>query len=175
MCKIVTMIIPSLETPHLLLRAWTPGDAEALFTILQEPSVLRYLPSTTPPPIERVEKYISRQLNNWQERGYGHWAVVSQEDGQVLGWNGLEYLREVDETEVAYLLKTSAWGRGFATEAARAAVRFGLEQKSLPAIIGLVHPDNIASARVLEKSGLKFADTITLWGLKLHRYRITAI
>jgi len=166
------MNIPSIKTPRLLLRPWTLEDAAELFSILQDKAVLRYLPNTTPPPLERAEKYIARQLGHWQERGYGHWAVVSQEDGQLLGWNGLEYLPEVNETEVAYLLRQSAWNYGYASEAARAAIRFGFDQGGLVTIIGLAHPDNIASIRVLEKSGLIFADQITLWGLELKRYRI---
>ena len=86
------MDTPSLRTSRLLLRPWSPDDAEALFEILQEKDVLRYLPNTNPPPLEKVEKYIKRQLTHWQEGGYGHWAVVSQENGLLLGWNGLEYL-----------------------------------------------------------------------------------
>jgi RimJ/RimL family protein N-acetyltransferase len=166
------MNIPSIETPHLILRSWASDDAETLFNILQDQAVLRYLPNTTPPPIKRAEQYIARQLAHWQERGYGHWAIVSQEDGQVLGWNGLGYLPEIDETEVAFLLRQSVWNHGYATEAARAAIRFGFENGGLETIIGLVHPDNSASMCVLEKSGLTFADKITLWGLELKRYRI---
>ncbi len=166
------MKIPSIKTPRLLLRPWTPDDAEALFNILQEKDVLRYLPNTTSPPLERAENYIARQLAHWQERGYGHWAVVNQEDDQVLGWNGLEYLPDINETELAYLLRQSVWNRGYATEAAQAAIRFGFDQGGLETIIGLVHPDNTASIRVMEKSGLTFADKITLWGLELKRYRI---
>jgi ribosomal-protein-alanine N-acetyltransferase len=166
------MDTPTLRTPRLFLRPWSPDDAEALYKILQEKDVLRYLPNTNPPPLEKVEKYITRQLTHWQEGGYGHWAVVSQENGLLLGWNGLEYLPEVNETEVAYLLRKNAWGYGFATEAAQAAVQFGFDSAGLDTIIGLVHPDNIASSRVLEKSGLTYADKINLWGLDLNRYRI---
>ena len=166
------MNIPSIKTARLLLRPWTPDDAEALFNILQDQAVLRYLPNTSPPPLELAEKYIALQLDHWQERGYGHWAVVSQEDGQVLGWNGLGYLPEINETEVAYLLRQSAWNRGYASEAAQAAIRFGFNNGGLESIIGLVHPDNTASIRVLEKSGLTYADRITLWGVELKRYRI---
>jgi len=73
---------------------------------------------------------------------------------------------------VAYLLSHQVWGRGFATEAALAAVRYGLETAGLQAIIGLVHPDNIGSIRVLEKCGLTFFDRRVYWGLEMCRYRI---
>jgi ribosomal-protein-alanine N-acetyltransferase len=120
-----------------------------------------------------VDKYINHHLSHWQARGYGHWAVVTREDDLVVGWTGLEYLPELDQTEVAYLLSKKVHGRGFATEAVRAAVAFGFEVCSLPVIIGLVHPENAASVRVLEKCGLLFTDRQTLWGLEMLRYTAT--
>jgi RimJ/RimL family protein N-acetyltransferase len=164
------MTIPSLQTPHLLLRPWAADDAPALFAILQEPNILQYFPPSPPPTLEKTGRYIAHQLAHWQERGYGHWAVVTQDDGRVVGWNGLEYLPETDETEVAYLLSRRVWGQGFATEAARAAVEFGLRTCALPAIIGLVHPENAGSIRVLEKCGLVFNNRAVYWGLELLRY-----
>ncbi len=89
-----------------------------------------------------------------------------------MGWDGLEYLPELRETEVAYLLSRTVWGRGFATEAARAAVRFGFESCGLAQIVGLVHPQNTGSVRVLEKCGMTFADRVTLWGMEMRRYRV---
>ncbi len=166
------MEIPSVQTERLLLRAWTPADVDALFTILQEKDILRYFPNPNAPERSKVEAYISRHLAHWSQRGFGHWAVITPQDGRLIGWNGLEYLPELNEVEVAYLLSHQAWGRGYATEAAGAAIRFGFEAKGLEAIIGLVHPDNAASIHVLEKCGLRYADRIELWGLEMLRYRI---
>jgi RimJ/RimL family protein N-acetyltransferase len=70
-----------------------------------------------------------------------------KDDRRVIGWDGLEYLPETDGNEVAYLLSHQVWGCGYATEAARAAVKYGLETANLQAIIGLVHPGNIGSIR----------------------------
>jgi ribosomal-protein-alanine N-acetyltransferase len=162
--------IPTISTPRLLLRSWTLEDAPALLQVLQEPDIFRYFPPSPPPTLEKTGRYIAHQLAHWQERGYGHWAVATQADGQVVGWNGLEYLPETDETEVAYLLSRQVWGRGLATEAARAAVEFGFGTCILSAIIGLVHPDNAGSIRVLEKSGLTFSNRAVYWGLEMLRY-----
>jgi RimJ/RimL family protein N-acetyltransferase len=96
--------------------------------------------------------------------------VVTRADDRVVGWTGLEYLPELGQTEVAYLLSKQTWGRGYATEAARAAIQFGFETCRLPGLIGLVHPENIASIRVLEKCGLAFSDRLALWGLEMLRY-----
>jgi ribosomal-protein-alanine N-acetyltransferase len=166
------MDIPTIETLHLLLRAWTPEDADAWLRILHEDGILRYFPNQTPPSREKADAYIAHHRVHWEKHGYGHWAVVMCSDGQVVGWNGLEYLPELDETEVAYLLSKRVQGRGYATEAARAAVQFGFETAGLSKIIGLVHPENIGSVRVLEKCGLSFVDRIALWGLEMSRYQI---
>jgi ribosomal-protein-alanine N-acetyltransferase len=161
-----------IQTPRLTLRPWTLADAPALFTILQEKDILLYFPPTEPRTLEQVQRYILFHQRHWQQRGYGHWAVVERQSGRLIGWNGLEYLPETSETEVAYLLSREFWGRGYASEAALAAVRFGLDQVGLRQIIGLVHSDNIASQRVLEKCGLHFVDRKTYFGILLCRYRI---
>lgn len=166
------MIGAALKTQRLLLRAWLPEDAEALFGILQEKDILRYFPNPNSPAREKVEAYISRQLAHWSEYGYGHWAVAIPEDGRVVGWSGLEYLPELGETEVAYLLSRCVWGRGYASEAAYAALQFGFESIGLERIIGLVHPENIGSIHVLEKCGLSLMDRTRLWGLEMCRYQI---
>jgi len=164
------MKIPTLHTPRLILRPWSPEDAERLLVILQEPELFRFFPRTDSWPREKAEKYIAHHLSHWQERGYGHWAVVTTADGDLVGWNGLEYVPELAETEVAYLLSRAAWGKGYATEAAQAALTFGFTMCGLEKIVGLTHPENIASERVLEKCGLKFIDQLCLWGIQLHRY-----
>ncbi len=166
------MNIPRIETRRLLLRPWSLKDEAAWFTILQEPDILRYFPNPEPPPRSRAGAYIKHHLEHWERYGYGHWAVVTPKDGRVIGWNGLEYLPELDEVEVAYLLSRETWGRGYATEVVQAAIRFGFETAALPAIIGLVHPDNLASIRVLEKCGLTFVDDLRLWRMAMRRYRI---
>jgi ribosomal-protein-alanine N-acetyltransferase len=167
------LIIPILKTPDLILRSWKLEDAEALFRILQEPDILRYFPPTIF-TLEKTQRYINHQLDHWQKRGYGHWAITQKKNDCIVGWDGLEYLPETAENEVAYLLSHQAWGRGLATQAAQAAVKFGLETIGLQEIIGLVHPDNIGSIRVLEKCGLNFNDRKTYWGMEMCRYRIEA-
>ena len=166
------MNIPTIQTPRLMLRPWAATDAEAWFSMLQEEGILRYFPDSRPPPREEADAYILRHREHWDKRGYGHWAVVTPDNGEVVGWSGLEHLPELDETEVAYLLSKRVWGRGYASEAASAAIRFGFESIGLAQIIGLVHRDNIASISVLEKCGLRFSDRVTLWGMELSRYRI---
>jgi [ribosomal protein S5]-alanine N-acetyltransferase len=169
-----TPTIPLIATARLVLRPYSTGDFDALKNILHEPEILRYFPTQTPWPDDKIRNYISYQLNHWLDRGYGHWAVVWRETGQVIGWNGLEFLFDTNETEVGYLMSREFWGRGLATESARAAVDFGLNTIGLKQIIGLTHPDNIASQRVLEKCGLSFTQRATYFGMEMFRYAVQA-
>jgi [ribosomal protein S5]-alanine N-acetyltransferase len=169
------MDIPSIQTEHLLLRPWLPEDAEAWFNILQEKDILQYFPSQPPPGRERADRYIAHHQAHWDKYSYGHWAVVNREDGLVVGWNGLEYLPELNQTEIAYLLSKNVRGRGYATEAARAALNYGFETAGLAEIVGLVHAENSASIRVLEKCGLVFKDRLSLWGMEMSRYKLSGL
>ena len=164
--------IPEILTPRLRLRAFTLEDAQPLYNILQQENILQYFPTTQPPELERVERLVQRQLEHWAKHRCGWWAVVPLGQEQLVGWNGLQFLPETGEIEVGYLLSKSSWGSGLATEGARAALEFGFETLDLEEIIGLVHPENIASQRVLEKSGLVFVDRAEYFGMGLLRYRI---
>ena len=164
--------MPVLITDHLCLRPWKLEDAPNLVEIMQEAGIFQYFPPSSPPTLEKAERYISFQLEQWGKYGYGHWAVTTSADGQLAGWNGLEFLPETQETEVGYLLGHAFWGMGYATEAAGAALEFGFRQAGLARIIGLVHPENLASIRVLEKCGMRFIDEKIYFGMEMRRYRI---
>jgi RimJ/RimL family protein N-acetyltransferase len=167
-------MIPSISTPLLTLIPLETAHAEILFRINQTEDVLRYFPTTTPPPLERVQRFIASQQEHWDEHGYGNWGIVPNGETQIVGWVGLQYLPELNETEVGYLLDTPYWGKGFATEAARASIGFGFARCNLKHIIALVHPENLASRRVIEKCGMTYIETIHLWGIDLMRHRIAA-
>lgn len=162
--------IPTLHTPRLVLRALLPEDAPALFQIHQAEGMLQYFPNPAPPPLERIERFITSQQAHWEEYGYGHWAVTLPGQPDLIGWAGLQYLPETNETEVAYLLDRTQWGKGYATEAAREAIQFGFERFDFPEIIALVHPENTRSLQVAARCGFKAVERKTYWGLELVRH-----
>jgi len=156
-----------IQTPRLLLRPLEPADADVLYRIYQTEGVLRYFPTTTPPPFERVRKFVASQKVHWETHGYGNWGILPAGRVEIIGWAGLQFLPELSETELGYLLDFPHWGMGYATEAAHAALRFGFDHCRLDRIIALVHPDNAASRRVIEKSGMIYEETIRIWGVDL--------
>ena len=166
------MDIPSLETANLLLRPFTPRDAPRLGAILHEEGILRYFAESTPPPLEVTEKSVARRLEHWKEYGYGRWAVVPRDTGMLMGWCGMDYSIEVEGPELTYLLSTGVWGRGYATEAGRATVRFGFEVAGLDRIMSMASLENAASNRVLLKCGLLPSGETLIDGMPMRLYRI---
>lgn len=164
----------SIQTPRLILRALEPADAEVLHRIYQTEGVLRYFPTTSPPPLERVRRFVTSQQVHWDNHGYGNWGIMPAGQVEIIGWAGLQFLPELDETEVGYLLDQPFWGKGLATEAARASVQFGFERCGLDHVIALVHLENFASRRIIEKCGMTYLETIHLWSIELMRYRLDA-
>lgn len=162
--------IPTLHTTRLILRPIVPEDAAPLHRIYQTKGVLQYFPNPAPPSLEKVERFVAYQQNHWEKFGYGNWGIVSENEEEIIGWAGLQFLPETNETEVGYLLDAPFWGRGYATEAARVSVQFGFENFDFPEIIALVHPDNAASLRVAAKCGLLVVERKSYWGVEMMRH-----
>jgi RimJ/RimL family protein N-acetyltransferase len=163
------MSIPTLSSTKLILRPFQTEDAIRLHSIYQVEDVLKYFPGSSSPSLEKVESFVSHQHTHWQEHGYGNWAILPADSMDIIGWAGLQYLPELDETEVGFLLAKPFWGHGFATEAAHLSIQFGFGKIGLDHIIALVHPENNASLAVVRKCGFIYEETIHLWGVDLMR------
>ncbi len=168
------MDIPTVTTDRLILRPFTEHDAEGLHHILGQEGVLRYFPKPDPPPLDRVQKLIAAQLEHWDKRGFGWWAVEPKSEEGIIGWNGLQYLPETEEVEIGFLLSKPYWGKGLATEGASEGLKYGFETLGLERIVGIVHPENIASQGVLGKLGLTFNNEAEYFGMRVYRYGIDA-
>ena len=164
--------IPTLTTSRLTLRPFKLTDDVRLHSILNEPNILQYFPRPDAPDMKRVQEMVERQLAHWEEHNLGWWAVVPHRETELVGWNGLQYLPETDEVEVGYLLSKQVWGRGYATEGAKASLKFGFETLAQEQIIGLTHPENTASQNVLKKCGMRYSEQKEYFGMQLFRYAL---
>lgn len=164
--------IPTLETPHLILRPFTEEDIDRFHSILGEDDMLHYFPKTDPPPWDKVKTMVLGILKHWEERGYGLWAVEPRSQRVLMGRCGLQYLPDTDEIEVDGLLSRAVWNKGFATEAAKASLRYGFHELKLDFVVGIVHPENMASRRVLEKIGMTLSERKQYFGMDCYRYVI---
>jgi len=166
------MDIPTIRTERLQLRPFTLADTAPMHQILNGRDVLKYFPGSQSPSVEQVERMIGRVLAHWQEKGYGLWAVAPQATGVLLGRCGLQYIAETDEVEIDFILDRHYWGRGFATEAGQAALQYGFEVHNATSVVGIVHPDNLASQRVLTKLGMQFVAEAEYFGMACYRYAV---
>jgi ribosomal-protein-alanine N-acetyltransferase len=141
--------------------------------ILNGPDVLKYFPGPQTVTEAQVARMISRLLAHWQEHGYGLWAVAQRTTGALLGRCGLQLIAETNEVEIDFILAPASWGQGFATEAGLASLQFGFAQLNLPEVAGIVHPENRASQRVLQKLGMQFTEATEYFGMAVHRHVIT--
>jgi len=147
---------PELRTSRLVLRRWRDEDLEPFARINADPRVAAYLPGTL--TREESDALIDRVEVHFEEHGFGFWAVDVVDGPECVGFVGLAHPRfEAHFTpcvEVGWRLAPEVWGRGYATEAAREALRFGFEDGDLSEIIAFTVPGNTRSQAVMERLGM---------------------
>lgn len=151
----------SIETAQLLVRPFRPDDAEAYWPLLSLAEVLRYVDEAPKTSLEEVRSILQEApLRDYAVRGYGRMACIDKRSGKLVGFSGLKYLADLQETDIGYRFLPECWGRGYATESAQALIGHGRAAHGLDRIVGLVDPANGASRRVLEKLGLVYERTL---------------
>lgn len=148
---------PVLRTDRLVLRPWRDGDLAPLAALNADPAVMEHFPATL--SLAESEFMLTRMHEQFATLGFGFWAVTAAPDGPLLGLVGLGAPRfEAHFTpcvEIAWRLARPHWGRGLASEAARAALAFGFEQAGLGEIVAMTLPANRRSRAVMERLGMK--------------------
>ncbi|MFG1891422.1 GNAT family N-acetyltransferase [Micromonospora sp. NPDC049051] len=148
-----------LSTPRLVLREFTPDDADLLVGLDSDPEVMRYLTGGRPTPPEAVrERVLPRILAHYRRPpGLGWWAAQDRGSGEFLGWFEFRPTRDGDarEVELGYRLRRAAWGAGLATEGCRALIDKGFAELGVRRVTANTMAVNAASRRVMEKSGLR--------------------
>jgi ribosomal-protein-alanine N-acetyltransferase len=146
------------ETARLRLRPFVPGDFEELFRLYSDPEVMRYIGQGVRTP-EETEQGLNRGLGHWRDRGFGMWAAYDKASGKFVGRCGIQPLHDTGQVELGYALHQEFWGRGLATEASLAALRFGFHTIGLERIVAIARPENMASRHVMEKVGMTYERT----------------
>ncbi len=148
---------PRLVTDRLVLRAWRDEDRAPYARLNADPEVMEHFPSTLTP--EQSDAMVDHMAAAWSRRGYGLWAVEARDAG-FIGFVGLSSPSwEAHFTpcvEVGWRLAREAWGRGYATEAARRAVAWGFAELDLPddQIVSFTTVGNARSRAVMERIGM---------------------
>ena len=154
------MTSTSLKTERLLLRRWRAEDLNAFAEMCSDPEVMQFIGSGATRSFQQTERAIETFELEWEERGFGLFAVEVLDDNKFIGFTGLSqpaFLPEIMPTvEIGWRLAREQWGRGYATEAARAALEFGLVDLELPNIVSVFQIENEASRNVIRKLGMHF-------------------
>jgi RimJ/RimL family protein N-acetyltransferase len=146
-----------IETKRLLLRLFTPADAQLIFDLNKDPEVTTYTGDPIPNLVHAQEVLENIILPQYALYNHGRWAVHEKIGLAFIGWCGLKTRPERgNEIDLGYRFIKKSWGKGYATEAAFASLKHGFEKLYLPRIIGRSMPQNIASIKVLEKIGMKY-------------------
>lgn len=145
-----------LQTERLYLREFTAEEGRLLTDLNSDPEVTRYTgdgPVKDPADATRILKEII--LPQYAGR-MGRWAVHLKSNDAFTGWCGLKYIAELDEVDLGYRFFKMYWGKGYATESAKAVMEYGINVLKLQTIVGRAAIGNHSSIRVLEKAGLQF-------------------
>ena len=162
-----------IETERLRLRPFAEADITAWARLYEDPAVTRYLPGSSLAPLERTQRFYRFVTDHWAQHGFGIWAVIERATGDVIGQCGLSRVDELQAIELDYSLAQAYWGRGLATEAARAAVRHAFETLELPCLIALIMAGNLPSRRVAERLGCEHARDVHIFGVDLMLHTVS--
>jgi RimJ/RimL family protein N-acetyltransferase len=166
------------ETDRIALRRFGPSDLDDLAPILADPDVMRFS-GDGPWSRDRTRRFLEGCVADYSEErwGFGLWAVVHKEDDQLIGYCGLSRFDDVDgapEVELGYRLSQEYWGRGLATEAARAVRDYAFRHLGMTRLISMIEPGNQRSIRVAKKAGMVFEKEIRKWDRRVLVYAVSA-
>jgi len=170
----VNLVETRFETERLIMRRWVSGQVQAWFTIFGDPDVTRFTFGAPHPDLECSQRAVESTIRkSEQEKPLGWWAIVEHASGEIIGTIGLNAMPDREAAELGYHFRRTAWGKGYATEAVRAVVAYGLGPGGCGRILACIHPENGASRRVLTKCGFQRIDAVAYNGNPEERFTLT--
>jgi ribosomal-protein-alanine N-acetyltransferase len=151
------MALPHIETTRLLLRPSTHDDLDALHHLWIDPDVRRYLWDNHIISQERAASVLQESITCFTRYGFGLWMVCFRGHQTLIGFCGFRFLDATPAIELLYGLAPTSWGQGLTTEAAQAVLRYGFDVLGFPRVVADAEPPNVASFRVMEKLGMRYA------------------
>ena len=151
-----------LETKRLLLRRFSPDDAEDMYrNWASDPEVTRYLTWPCHSSPEATRSLLERWTAQYADGGYFSWGIELKENRQVIGnISAVKLNEEIDSAEIGYCLSRRYWGRGLMPEALTAVMRFLFAEVEMNRISAIHDVNNPRSGRVMEKAGMKYEGTL---------------
>lgn len=152
-----------LETPRLVIRELMPSDCESMFAMDSDPEVHRYLGNRPYTSMQQSRDNIAAIRQQYAGHGIGRWAVELKETGELTGWTGFKRMTDkvnghVGHLDFGYRHAKKFWGKGYAHEAAKAALEYGLQHLGFKDVYGMTDVNNAPSRRLLEKLGFRLVE-----------------
>ncbi len=152
-----------IETERLTLRQFTPGDAEFIIKLLNEPSFIQNIGDRGVRTLPDAEKYLANgPVSSYAKNGFGLLAVTLTDTGQLIGMCGLIKRETLKDVDIGYAFLPEFWSKGYALESVQAVMSHAKEVVGLKRVVAIVDPANARSIRVLEKVGMAFEKMVRL-------------
>jgi [ribosomal protein S5]-alanine N-acetyltransferase len=154
-----------LETERLILRYLTLDDVDAVFAVIGDPETMKFYPQEF--SRDDAARWVTRSQERYRSDGFGLFAVALKADGEVIGNCGVVRQNIEGESllEVGYHFRRDHWGRGYATEAARACMTYAFGDLKADKVVSLILPENQPSRRVAERNGMTVERQVIFHGL----------
>ncbi|MFE5214105.1 MULTISPECIES: GNAT family N-acetyltransferase [unclassified Streptomyces] len=170
-----------IRTPRLLLRRWHDDDLVPMADINADPRVMRWIDDGSVRDLDHTAEAIERWEEEWDEEGFGLFAVELLASGEMIGFTGLsvpEFLPEVmPAVAISWRLGSQYWGQGYASEAAHATLEFALQDRGLDRVVAIDRVGDNASENVIRKLGMELeretAHPVHGYPLRVHAIDLT--
>lgn len=173
-------VMTVLTTARMRLVPFQDDHLDGLNEMNADPDVMRFL--SGPETREQTMAVIARVKSRWSELGYSWWSFIEHSTGELVGAGAIQNLRRVSAPEpdltcpleIGWRLKRSRWGQGLASEAAQAMAGFAFDTLRADELYAVCHPDNLASAKVMQRLGMQHGGLQDWYGKPLTTYRVSA-
>ncbi len=153
-----------IETERLILRPFTLDDAEASFSMSQNPEVMKFLGGVDHGTVEEHREMLRKSvITDYEKHGFGRHAVIHKETNEYMGFTGLKYVIELDEVDIGYRLNHQFWRQGYGYESTLPCVDFAFNELGLDRIVSLAKVENIASTALMKKLGLTYEKEVHIY------------
>ncbi|MEO8217600.1 MAG: GNAT family N-acetyltransferase [Acidobacteriota bacterium] len=158
-----------LTTERLVIRPWQQEDRPAFTSLMIDTEVTRFIHGGKPYTEDEVDQFLARQSRQMAEHDMCMGAAVERESDRIVGIAGVQPLGATSDLEVGWIFERASWGRGYATEAGAAAMKYVLETLMRPRVVAIIDPENAPSKRVASRLGMSYEARYT--GVELgHRF-----
>ncbi|MEG1026817.1 MAG: GNAT family N-acetyltransferase [Flavobacterium sp.] len=167
-----------LETERLYLRKINFDDVDDLFEMDSDAEVHKFIENNPVISKDQIVEVVTMLNQQYDENGIARWAVVDKLTNECIGWAGLKYFRKPlnnksDFYELGYRFKRKHWGKGYATEASQAILKYGFQNLNINSIFAITHLENKNSINVLQKLGFQFKETFDYEGDLTNWFELT--